>query len=113
MELRSESTRRAIVVIERETDADAIGALATSLDADNIDGVWISHPRDWRSALAPLAWVPAGRNARGQGGVVVDGVGIFRADQFARALAKGDRRLSGEAIRRHMAERVQRMLADR
>jgi hypothetical protein len=110
---RPESTRRAIVVIEREARPDAIDALAASLEADSIDGVWISHPLDWCSALAPLAWAPAGRDARGRGGVLVDGVGIFRADQFARALAKGDRRLSGEAIRRHMTERIQRMVGDR
>jgi hypothetical protein len=41
--------------------------------------------------------------------VVIDGVGVFRAAQFLRALARNDPRLRGEAIRRAMSGRVERM----
>lgn len=103
--------RRAIVVIERETPAAAIASLASALGDEDVDAVWMSHPSDWSPALAPLAWVPAGRDSRGQVCVVVDGLGIFRADQFARALSAGDERLAAGAIRRRMIARVERMSA--
>jgi hypothetical protein len=101
--------RRAIVVVERATSNEAIGVLAGSLEREGIDAVWLSWPMDWCDALASIVWAPAGRDARGRGGVVIDGVGVFRADQFLRALARGDRRLDGASIRRCMADRVQRL----
>jgi len=102
-------TRRAIVVVERATTPEAIASLASSLAADGVDAVWISHPLDWSDALAALPWAPAGRDWRGKVVIAVDELGVFRADQFARALATDDRRLSADAIRGHMAGRVQRM----
>jgi hypothetical protein len=103
-------SRRVIAVIERPTVDEAIGLVASSLEADGVDAVWISHPSDWSKALTRVPWMPAGRDWRGRGGVVVDDVGVFRADQFARALVSEDRRLSATAIRQHMASRVERML---
>jgi hypothetical protein len=38
--------------------------------------------------------------------VVVDGIGVYRAEQFLRAFGRGDRRLTPEAIRAKTAERV-------
>jgi hypothetical protein len=110
--------RRAIVVVERASSNDTIAALAASLAADSIDAVWLSHPLDWSAALAPLVWAAAlaplvwaaaGRDARGYGAVVIDGLGVFRAAQFVRALARNDPRLSATAIRGWMAQRVERM----
>jgi hypothetical protein len=100
--------RRAIVVLERAVADATIIDLAAAFAAEGVDAVWLSHPRDWTAALEPLAWAPAGRDQHGFGAVLVDGLGVFRADRFARALANGDRRLTGSAIRRAMAERVAR-----
>ncbi len=101
--------RRVIVVVERASPNEMIAALAASLHADSTDAVWLSHPLDWSAAFAPLAWAAAGRDARGYGAVVIDGLGVFRAAQFVRALARNDPRLSATAIRRWMSQRVERM----
>jgi hypothetical protein len=105
----AQNTRRTVVVIERAAPADTIQAVASRLDAESIDAVWLSHPLDWSSAFARFVWAAAGRDARGYGAVVIDGVGVFRAAQFLRALARNDPRLRGEAIRRAMSGRVERM----
>ncbi len=101
--------RCALVVIERRAEDTEISSITAALSRDDCEQLWISHPQDWSHALTDLAWAPAGRDARGRGGVVVDGVGVFGADQFIRALAKGDRRLRTEAIQAQMADRVSRL----
>ncbi|MEO6879225.1 MAG: competence protein CoiA family protein, partial [Gemmatimonadaceae bacterium] len=101
--------RRVIVVVERASPSEMIAALAASLHADATDAVWLSHPLDWSPAFAPLAWAAAGRDARDYGAVVIDGLGVFRASQFVRALARNDPRLTATAIRRWMSQRVERM----
>jgi hypothetical protein len=100
---------RAIVVIEKRVSDDVVEQGAMRLAAENIDAIWISHPTHWTSALESLVWTPAGRDGRGGGFVVVDGVGTFRAEQFVRALVSGERRLQGTAIRASMAARVGRL----
>lgn len=101
---------RVLVVLERHAADREIARAAEALARDGVEQVWISHPLDWTSSLGELAWAPAGRDAHGRGVVVVDGVGIFRARQFHRALAGGDRRLRPDELRRRLADRV-RLLA--
>ena len=103
------ASRLAIVVIERTTSDASVATIASALTADGVESIWLSHPSDWVSALSQLTWAPAGRDWRGHVLVVIDEVGIFRADQFARGLLKRDRRLSTESVRRHMAARVERL----
>jgi hypothetical protein len=103
-------TRRAIVVVERRANDAAIKAVASALDDEGVASIWISHPSDWTPALAEVAWAPAGRDSRGRGCIVIDDVGIFRADQFARAIAMADARVDPAAVRRCMAARVERLL---
>jgi hypothetical protein len=43
--------------------------------------------------------------------VVIDGVGVYTADQFARAVANRDPRVAPAEIRRQMAARVSRLMA--
>jgi len=100
---------RAIVVIEKRVSDEVVEQGAMRLAAENIDAMWISHPTHWTSALASLVWAPAGRDGRGRGFVVIDGVGTFRAEQFVRALASGERRLEAHAVRASMAARVVRL----
>jgi hypothetical protein len=90
-----------------------VSSVASRLAADDVDAVWLSHPRDWNEELLDLSWVPAGRDAYGHGVVVIDGLGVFRADSFMRAVKKGDRRLSGEEIRRRLHARVEALRARR
>lgn len=80
--------------------------LAAAITAAGITAVWLSHPRDWSPARADLAWAAAGRDARGVGCVVVDGDGVYRAEQFAGLVARGDRKVAAERIRDRMAARV-------
>lgn len=105
--------RRVIVVVARAPRPGEIVSLAGHLRDEKVDAVWISHPSDWCDELSTVAWAPAGRDWYGRGGIVVDGLGVFRADQFARALAKRDRRLTVEAIRARMEERVAQIRAAR
>lgn len=102
--------RQALVVVERRAPDEAIARTAAELSRDGVEQLWMSHPLDWSPSLGDLAWAPAGRDARGRTLVLVDGVGIFRADQFCRAVAGGDRRLAPEALRARLADRV-RVLA--
>jgi hypothetical protein len=101
--------RRAIVVVERTVAPAAVASLAQTLAGDRVDAVWISHPSDWGDAMAPLTWAAAGRDERGRGAVLIDGLGVFPAHRFARALASGDSRLTHQMIQRAMAERVRRL----
>ncbi len=105
--------RRVIIVIERAPRPGLIQALAAQLSAESTEAIWISHPSDWCEELSRVAWAPAGRDWHGRGGIVVDGLGVFRADQFARAWAKRDRRLTFEAVRGRMEERVGRIRSNR
>lgn len=104
--------RRVVVVLERAVADDAVTLLAERLAAERVDAVWVSSPWHWIPALAAVAWAPAGRDWYGRGGVVIDGLGVFKADQFARAWAKGDRPLRGEVLRARMAARVERLRAE-
>jgi hypothetical protein len=101
--------RRVIVVVERAPHPGHILSLAAQLRAEAAEAIWISHPSDWCDELSSVPWAPAGRDWYGRGGIVVDGLGVFRTDQFARAWAKRDRRLSVDAIRARMKERVERI----
>lgn len=87
------------------SDSDLL-KVAGALEALGADHLWLSHPRDWKSERAYLAWAPAGRDERGRGVVIVDGVGVYGAEQFARLYGRGDRRLTVTAIRKASAERV-------
>ena len=55
------------------------------------------------------AYKYANRYGYPDGGIVVDDVGTYTADQFARGLMRGDRRLTLEELRRRMAPRVARL----
>lgn len=112
---RASSTHRVVCVVTHETDAAGIVAGVAMLrqDDDGADALWLTHPRDWRPALAGVAWAPAGCDSRGRGGVVVDGVGVLRAEAFLRALAQGDARFSTRNLRRAMAARVERLAGSR
>jgi len=101
--------RRVIVVVERAPNSGDILSLVSRLGAESVEAIWISHPSDWCDELSGVAWVPAGRDWYGRGGVVVDGLGIFRADQFARAWRTRDRRLTVEAVIARMKERIARL----
>jgi hypothetical protein len=109
---RSGEARRVIIVVERAPQPGHIQSLAARLPTESAEAIWISHPSDWCDEMANVAWAPAGRDWYGRGGIVVDGLGVFRADQFGRAWAKRDRRLTVEAIRARMKERVARIRAN-
>lgn len=102
---------RTIVVVEQSVDDERIGAAVRALDSERRDPVWLLNPRDWSPLLADRVWVVSGRDARGRGAVFVDGVGVLPPARFARALATGDRRFTGSAIRRAMAARTDRLTA--
>lgn len=107
----STSGRRVIAVIEGPASAHDIELGSRLLAEEGADAVWVSSPRDWVPEMAALPWLPAGFDERRRGVVLVDGTGVFRAEAFARLLARGDRRLTAAAIRRAMEDRVQRFLA--
>lgn len=103
--------RRALVVLTAPAEDEEVRRVDRSLADAGVEHVWLSHPRDWTSARGDLAWAAAGRDARGIGVVVVDGAagGVYRAEHFARAFARGQPRLGPEAVRASMAERVTRL----
>jgi hypothetical protein len=100
---------RAIAILEHTVADERVGSIAHQLAGEGHDVVWLLHPLDWSPALADRAWAVAGRDARGRGAVLVDGVGIMLAPRFARALAMGDRRFTASAIRRAMSARTDRL----
>ena len=104
---------RVLVVLTAAAMEHDVRVLASVLEANRVEHVWLSHPRDWAPALADLAWAPAGRDSRGRGVVVVDGVGVYRAEQFLRLFARGDRRVSPSAIKSRLAARVAALATDR
>ena len=94
-----------VLLTAAATDSDVRG-IGQSLDDANVRHLWLSHPLDWSASRGDLAWAPAARDRHGQGVIVVDGLGVFRAEPFLRAFARGDRRLAPAAIRARLAERV-------
>jgi hypothetical protein len=108
----SRGRSRAVVVVERAPDEEAIAALVRGGSIPR-DALWITHPRDWCAALASVAWLPGGTDSRGRGAVVLDGVGVFRADAFIREVATGSARLSLSSVRERMAARAARLGARR
>ena len=97
---------RALVVLTAAADDDVVRRVARSLDDAGVDHLWLSHPLDWSSARSELAWAAAGRDSRGRGVVLIDGLGVYRADAFVRAFARGDGRLSPATVKGRMARRV-------
>lgn len=98
--------RRALVVLAAAAADEEVRDVARKLDMAGVEQLWLSHPLDWSASRADLAWAAAGRDSRGRGAVVVDGLGVYRADQFIKAFSRGDRRLTPDAIRAKMADRV-------
>lgn len=97
---------RALVVLESAADDADVRRVASALGDAGVECLWLSHPLDWTAARADLAWAAAGRDSRGRGVVLVDGLGVYRADAFARAFQRREPRLHPDAIRARMAERV-------
>ncbi len=100
-----------LLVVERSPTASAIAAASAGVDERSIKCIWLAHPSDFASLPADATWVPAGRDARGKTVVSIDGTGVFRADQFVRAIATNDRRVNAAAITRQMSDRVARLRA--
>lgn len=98
--------RRALVVLTAAADDDVVRAVERSLDAEQIEHVWLSHPTDWRGSRSDLPWAAAARDARGRDLVLVDGVGVFRASAFADAFRRGDAKVRPAALRARMLARV-------
>jgi hypothetical protein len=98
-----------LAVLTGPAAEEDVRKVARSLDDAGVEHIWLSHPRDWTSARADLAWAAAGRDGRGRGVVVVDGVGVYRAEQFVRVFSRGDRRVTPAAVSARMAERVARL----
>jgi hypothetical protein len=96
--------RRALFVVERAMDDATIMAAVASARSDGT--LWVSHPRDWRPALASVAWAAAGRDQRGRGAVLVDGDGVYKAEAFVRAIAAGESRVKSARVKRAMERRV-------
>ncbi|HEY2851732.1 MAG TPA: competence protein CoiA family protein [Gemmatimonadaceae bacterium] len=97
---------RALVVLIAAVEDDVVRAIDRSLEARQVEHLWLSHPMDWAGSRADLAWAAAGRDARGRDVVVVDGVGVFRASAFVEAFRRGDAKVRPDAVRARMAERV-------
>lgn len=106
LEISGAAVRRALVILTAPATDDEVRRVTASLNSAEVEHLWLSHPRDWSSARADLAWTPAGRDERGHGVVVVDGVGVYRAEPFLRAFGRGDRSLAPAAIRAKTAQRV-------
>ena len=94
-----------VLLTAAAADSDVRRIAQPLVDAD-VRHLWLSHPRDWNASRGDLAWAPASRDSRGRGVIVVDGLGVFRAEPFLRAFARGERRLAPAEIRARLAERV-------
>jgi hypothetical protein len=106
--------RRLLFVVTREIDDVAIAdAMLSAQASDAADGemIWLSHPREWRPALRAVPWLAAGCDSRGRAAVLIDGIGVFRAEAFVSALRRGDVRLNSDNIVGAMRERVERLAA--
>jgi hypothetical protein len=99
--------RRALSVLTSAAPDELLIPVARRLDDAGVAYLWISHPRDWSANRSHLAWAAGGRNPRGRGGVVIDGIGLYRAAEFAKLFARGDERVAPDAVRERMAARVQ------
>lgn len=97
---------RALVVLSAAANDDLVRHVALSLENAGVDHLWLSHPLDWTAARSDLAWAAAGRDSRGRGVVLVDGLGVYRADAFARTFQRGDPKLKPDAVKTRMAKRV-------
>lgn len=106
------TTHRALFVVEREVDDETIISVR-SANGVSADALWLSHPRDWRPAMQQFAWAPAGRDSRGRGLVLIDTIGVFRAEAFIQAIQSDDRRVRASTVRDSMAARVERLAASR
>ena len=94
--------RRALVVLTAAVDDDVVRAVERSLDAEQIEHVWLSHPIDWKGSRSDLPWAAAARDARGRDVVLVDGVGVFRAQRVRGGLPP--RRREGPSSRSASAD---------
>jgi hypothetical protein len=102
-----------IVLLTAAVPDDHLRRAARALDESGTRHLWLSHPQDWSSSRADLVWAAAGRDNRGRGVVLVDGVGVYRAEAFLRAIRRGDRRLSADSVRAAMSGRVARLGQER
>jgi hypothetical protein len=103
--------RRALVVLTAVVEDDLVRAVDRSLDAEQVEHLWLSHPRDWAGSRADLPWAAAGRDARGRDVVLIDGVGVFRAAAFVEAFRRGDAKVRPAAVQARMAARVSALRA--
>ena len=100
---------RALLIVERPPTAESIVSATSDVDDGSANQIWIAHPSDWPSLPLDATWAPGGRDARGNTVVSIDGSGVFRADQFVRAVATNDRRVRSVEINRRMAKRTARL----
>jgi hypothetical protein len=105
--------RRALVVLTAAVDEDVVRAVERSLDAEQIEHVWLSHPIDWNVSRSDLPWAAAARDERGRHVVLVDGVGVFRASAFAEVFRRGDAKVRAAAVRARMLARVSGLRGER
>jgi hypothetical protein len=105
----SPNEHRALLIVERPPTAESIVSATSDVDDGSAEPIWIAHPSDWPSLPLDATWAPGGRDARGNTVVSIDGTGVFRADQFVRAVATNDRRVRSVEINRQMAKRTARL----
>jgi hypothetical protein len=108
-----DQARRALVVLTAAVDDTVVRGVERSLDAEGIEHVWLSHPRDWKGSRSDLPWAAAARDERGRHVVLVDGVGVFRASAFAEAFRRGDAKVRPAAVRARMLGRVSGLRGER
>jgi hypothetical protein len=108
-----DQARRALVVLTAVVNDDAVRSVERSLEAEHIEHVWLSHPTDWRSSRSDLPWAAAARDARGRDVVLVDGVGVFRANAFAEAFRRGDAKVRPATVRARMLARASALGGER
>jgi hypothetical protein len=107
------ASRRAIVVVTAPVTDDQVREVSRSLEEAGVEHLWLSHPMDWNASLSDLPWAAAARDERRRDVVVVDGLGVFRADAFAKAFRDGDPRVTPAAVRARMAQRVAALRSSR
>jgi hypothetical protein len=103
---RLEANGRVLLLLTAAAPDEDVLRIERELSDLGIDHLWLAHPLDWSAARKNLAWAPAARDGYGRGIVLIDGLGVFRAEPFARACARGDRRFAPEKVRARHAERV-------
>lgn len=100
---------RALVILSGAADDVQVRDVARALDEAGVEHLWLSHPLDWHSGRSDLAWATAGRDSRGRAVVLIDGLGIYRAETFARSFERRNPRVHPDAVKRRMADRVARL----